>query len=319
MRSLSNSQTARAALKLLDPSIKLILCGKDGYSDWDRYVLQKCLRWIDMHSIHYYSMGNTHWKNISSVYGAERALQICSSLIDLARCEFDMSCYPEVDLISTRPKSKQRPTICFDEWNVWDPERAPGNKGAEERYTLSDALAVAVWLNVFVRNSKELGMATIAQSVNVISPLMTTANGIWRQTTYFPLYLFAKYMHGKTVAAHVRSEVYIGETFPEWIGSTVPVPTLDVSAALSEDGWMNLAVVNSNDTRAQTASLNGLKVRDGAEVEVHTVGGGEQFGAMDSNGESAEKIRIREGRWDGKGGVYKFEKLSFTLLRWQPR
>jgi alpha-L-arabinofuranosidase len=53
---------------------------------------------------------------------------------------------------------------------VWDPERAPGEQGAEELYTLSDALAVAVWLNVFVRQSRHLGMANIAQSVNVISP-----------------------------------------------------------------------------------------------------------------------------------------------------
>ena len=42
------------------------------------------------------------------------------------------------------------------------------------RYTLSDALAVGVWLNVFVRQSKYIGMANIAQSVNVIAPLMTT-------------------------------------------------------------------------------------------------------------------------------------------------
>ncbi|KAJ4204545.1 hypothetical protein NW759_014882 [Fusarium solani] len=66
-------QGARA-LKLLDPSIQLILCGKDGYSDWDRYTLQQCVRWVDMHSIHYYSMGKGHYINISSVYGAERAI-----------------------------------------------------------------------------------------------------------------------------------------------------------------------------------------------------------------------------------------------------
>jgi alpha-N-arabinofuranosidase len=38
-------------------------------------------------------------------------------------------------------------------------------------------LAVAVWLNVFVRQSKYIGMATVAQSVNVIAPLMANARG----------------------------------------------------------------------------------------------------------------------------------------------
>jgi alpha-N-arabinofuranosidase len=47
--------TFDTALKLLDPSIQLILCGKNGHSDWDRYVLQKCIKWTDMHSIHMYT------------------------------------------------------------------------------------------------------------------------------------------------------------------------------------------------------------------------------------------------------------------------
>lgn len=269
-----------------------------------------------MHSIHYYSMGQTHSKNISSVYAAERAIQVCSSLIDLARCEFDLSCFPDVELISTKPKSKKRPTICLDEWNVWDPERAPGDKGAEEKYTLSDGLAVAVWLNILVRNSKELGMATIAQSVNVIAPLMTTPNGVWRQTTYFPLYLFSKYMQGKAVSVQVRSRVYTGETFPQWVASTVPVPTLDVSAVLSEDGWMNLAVVNTDEQTTQNVDLSGIKVKEGEKVKVYTVGGS-QYGVMDTNSENNEQIGIQESEWDTKTTTYAFEKLSFTLLRWK--
>ncbi|RMJ19151.1 putative alpha-L-arabinofuranosidase C [Fusarium euwallaceae] len=305
-------QWARA-LKLLDPSIQLILCGKDGYSDWDRYTLQQCVRWVDMHSIHYYSMGRGHYTNISSVYGAERAIQICSSLIDLARCEFDMSAYPEVERINSKPLGKKRPTICFDEWNVWDPERAPGNKGAEEQYSLSDGLAVAIWLNVFIRNSKELGMATIAQSVNVIAPLMTTPRGVWKQTTYFPLLLFSKYMRGKSVAVHVRSGTYEGPTWPEWIESTCKVPNLDASAAIDEDGWMNVAVVNSDEEKTLSTKLDGIKV--GTEVQVFTVGG-ETFCASDANSEGNERVRIRETTWTS-GESFRFERLSFTLLRWK--
>ncbi|KAH8694474.1 glycoside hydrolase superfamily [Ilyonectria robusta] len=293
-------QWARA-FKLLDPSITLILCGKDGYSDWDRYTLQQCIRWVDMHSIHFYSMGKGHYTNISSVYAAERAIQVCSSLIDLARCEFDLSHFPD------------RPTICFDEWNVWDPERAPGNKGAEELYTLSDGLAVAIWLNIFIRNAKELGMATIAQSVNVIAPLMTTPKGVWKQTTYFPLLLFSKYMRGKSVSVHVRTEAYQGKTFPEWVESTCVVPKLDVSAAV-DDGWTNVAVVNTDDTKSFATQFVGIE--KGVEVQVFSMGG-EEFVATDANSEEDERITIRESTWIATGDVYTFERLSFTLLRWK--
>ena len=66
------------ALKLLDPSIKLILCGKEGPTTWDAYVLKECMRWephalggsaekalIDMHSIHLYTAAQGHLENVT--------------------------------------------------------------------------------------------------------------------------------------------------------------------------------------------------------------------------------------------------------------
>ncbi|CAI4217664.1 unnamed protein product [Parascedosporium putredinis] len=244
------------ALKLQDPSIQLILCGRDGCSDWDRYVLQECIRWVDMHSIHYYSQGKSHYQNVTSPYAAERAIQVTSALIDLARCEIDLSPFPDVGRITTGPRSSHRPKICFDEWNIWDPERAPGDKGAEQEYTLSDGLAMAVWLNIFIRNSKDLGMATVAQSVNVISPLMTSPTGLFKQPTYWPLLLFSKYMRGKSIAVHVRCTAYQGKTSPEWLQSTCDIPKLDVSAAIDGE-WINLAVVNVDDEKSYKTTIGG--------------------------------------------------------------
>lgn len=233
-----------------------------------------------------------------------------SAMIDLARCDFDYEGYMS-GVIDTSAKKVTRPTICFDEWNVWNPSRAPGDKGAEELYDLSDMLAVAVWLNVFIRQSKHIGMATVAQSVNVISPLMTTERGLIKQTTYWPLYLFSKYMRGKTLATHVRSDAYEGGTMPEWLQSTSDLPMMDVSAALSEDGYINLAVVNLNETQARSTSLPEIK----GEVQVFTVGG-EKNSIGDNNQEGNEKVAIKESVWDGKG-KFTFEKASFTLLRWK--
>lgn len=52
---------------------------------------------------------------------AERAIEITAGLIDLARIENKV------------PNTVARQTICFDEWNVWDPVRAPGEDGGEEK------------------------------------------------------------------------------------------------------------------------------------------------------------------------------------------
>ena len=180
------------------------------------------------------------------------------------------------------------------------------------RYTLSDALAVGVWLNVFVRQSKYIGMANIAQSVNVIAPLMTTKNGIIKQTTWWPWLLFCKYMRGHTVAVHVQSSEYEGPTKPAWVQTAIETPFLDVSAAVSDDGVVTLAVVNVHESRSFETRLDGIPA--GTAVDVYTVDG-PSVGSINT----AEKttVGVTESKWDGKG-PYTFPKASLTMLRWKP-
>jgi alpha-L-arabinofuranosidase len=44
--------------------------------------------------------------------------------------------------------------------------------GLQQHYNFSDALAMASWLNLFVRQSDIVAIACLAQSVNVIAPLL---------------------------------------------------------------------------------------------------------------------------------------------------
>ncbi|KAF2808756.1 glycoside hydrolase [Mytilinidion resinicola] len=299
------------ALKLLDPSIELILCGETGFSSWDTYVLKECIKFdlhglggsntaslISMHSIHIYTASETHLPNATAPRAAERAIEITTGLIDLARIENGV------------PPSVPRQTICFDEWNVWDPARAPGEDGAEERYTLSDALAVSVWLNVFIRQSKHVGMANIAQSVNVISPLMTTKTGLVKQTTWWPLLLFSKYMRGHTLSVHVACGEYEGPTEPAWIRGTIETPFLDASATIDDSGWVSLAVVNIHETSAFETLLEGMNTED---VVVYTVTG---TNVKVVNTDGHQEVGIQETKWDGKGTI-SFPKHSLTMLRWR--
>ena len=129
---------------------------------------------------------------------------------------------------------------------------------------------MAVWLNVFIRQSKYIGMANIAQSVNVISPLMTSKTGIVKQTTWWPLLLFSKYMRGYNLAVNVNCAEYEGRTEPAWIRGTIETPWLDVSAAISEDNWVNLAVVNIHESQGFNVQLQGMASTD---VDVYTVSG----------------------------------------------
>lgn len=279
-------------------------------------MLKECVKWdvhglsgnntkslIDMHSIHIYTADKEHLPNATAPRAAERAIQMTMSLIDLARIENKV------------PPTVPRQTICFDEWNVWDPVRAPGEQGAEEKYTLSDALAVSVFLNAFIRQAGSMGMANIAQSVNVISPLMTMKDGILKQTTWWPLLLFSKYMRGSAIALNVRSPEYNGRTNPEWIRGTIETPFLDCSASISEDGWVALAVVNLSEEKNYKVRL---EVGGGGEVLVYTVAG-ENVQVKNTEGE--QRVGIDESKWnvgkDGEEGMFVFKKHSLTMLRWR--
>ena len=66
--------------------------------------------------------------------------------------------------------------------------------GVEERYNLSDALAVATYLNGFIRHCRTVRIANLAQLVNAIAPIFTSPQGLFLQTIYHPLRLYAEHM-----------------------------------------------------------------------------------------------------------------------------
>lgn len=154
-------------------------------------------------------------------------------------------------------------------------------------------------------------MANIAQSVNVISPLTTTKTGLIKHTTWWPLLLFRKYMRGEALAVHVRCSEYQGLTEPKWIRGSIETPWLDVSASVSSDGWVTLAVVNIHETRDIETKIKGVPSDSKINVFVVT---GNNTGVV--NTEDKQEVGVTEGDWDGKGH-YTFQKHSLTMLRWK--
>ena len=98
--------------------------------------------------------------------------------------------------------------IAWDEWNVWYRARGNTQRGRrilEERYNLEDALVVATFLNSFVNHAHIVKIANMAQLVNVIAPIFTNEKGMFLQTIYYPLQLFANNTKGKALDLFVDS------------------------------------------------------------------------------------------------------------------
>jgi alpha-N-arabinofuranosidase len=297
-----------AVMKWTDPTIELVSCGELGWTDWDRTVVDGLAPFVRYHSVHLYTGSSDHYHNVFQPHQADRALRICESMIERAR-------YIQ--------KIEHPIGIAFDEWNVWYRERGR-TSGLEEKYDLSDALAVATFLNVFIRHCRLVEIANYAQMVNVIAPMITSSDGLYLQTVYHPLRLYAEHMQAVALDVFVLSPRHAlaaeppARTDRSWnVSDLGPFDLLDVSATVDEAGReLCLAVVNrSLDESPSTTVEVGGRVLSG-EVRVYEVNGPNVRAS--NSFEHPDAVSVRSGLLppvSGERFEYTFPAHSLTVLR----
>jgi alpha-N-arabinofuranosidase len=176
------------AIRMLDPTAKLVSCGHSGWTDWDARVIDGLAPLVDLHSIHIYTGADDYWTDVLAPHAAERAITTASTLLRRATYNQNLP---------------RMPRLAYDEWNVWFREMGDG---LEERYSFPDALAVGTYLNIFVRNCAWVRMANLAQLVNVIAPVVTTPETAVVQLIYYPFLLHSEGHLDLAVDAHVAGE-----------------------------------------------------------------------------------------------------------------
>jgi alpha-N-arabinofuranosidase len=283
------------ALRRTDPTIELVSCGRDGWSDWDREVIDGLVRHVDHHSIHIYTGSPDYWSNVLAPHQAERALRICRSLIERARyCQ-------RVD---------REVGIAYDEWNVWFRERGE-RSGLEERYTLADALAVATYLNVFVRRCAGLRMANLAQLVNVIAPILTSPDGLLLQSIYHPFRLCAEHVREVALDPLVRCEMVAhadppNAPWPHRVGDLGPFPVLDVAATRDAAATaLTATVVNRSPHSVIRATLELDRPAAATGATVHLVHGDSPEAI--NTFEAPERVSVRTRQVAAPGGRLELE------------
>ena len=224
---------------------------------------------IDWYSIHLYTGQADHYTTVFQSHQAERAIRICAALIERARYTQRL----------THPIQ-----IAFDEWNVWYRTRTDEDRksGIEERYSLSDALAVATYLHGFIRHCRVVRMANLAQLVNAIAPIFTSRTGLFLQTIYHPLRLYVEHMRPLALDVHVDAPTH--ELPPgleerthgrvHRVADLGPFPLLDVVATCDESGReLMIGVVNRDRDRPHRATIDLGGATATGEVLVSEVNG----------------------------------------------
>jgi alpha-L-arabinofuranosidase len=208
-------ETAKA-MRAVDPSIKLVASGSSNYGanadwiGWNRTVLQTLRNQVDYIAIHTYIANREN--DLERYLGGwqltvDRYIDTTAALINEVRAGPD-----------------PRPIyIAYDEWNVW--YRTGNKEKLEEVYNFEDALAMGMFFNAFFRRADVVKMANLAQMVNVIAPIMTSKQGLFLQTTYFPIVEYGKQRGNTALDAWVSAPTYRIQNRPQ------EVKYLDVSAS----------------------------------------------------------------------------------------
>jgi alpha-N-arabinofuranosidase len=289
-------------MKWTDPNIHLIAAGSSNFgagadwTDWNRTVLSYLKRHADYLSLHMYvgNAGNDFGEFLASSVLLDERIEISEGTIRAA--------------LQGEPASRKI-YIAWDEWNVW--YRARGNKERgrrilEERYNLEDALVVATMLNSFVNHSHIVKIANMAQMVNVIAPMFSNDKGLFLQTIYYPLQMFATNSRGKALQLFIDSPHYKTKRVDG-------VPYLDASAAY-DNGMLVLNVVNRHQTQAIETEFEAEDKTFAGSVEVSEVNGPD---IKAENDFGVTKVQSLPGnaRAEGKKLRYRFPAHSYTMLR----
>jgi len=199
--------------------------------------------------------------------------------------------------------------IAWDEWNVWYRARGNQQRGRrilEEHYNLEDALVVATFLNTFVNHAQSVKMANMAQLVNVIAPIFTNEQGLFLQTIYHPLQLFANNTRGKALDLFVDSPKYKSRRFDD-------IPYLNTSAAY-ENGSLVINVVNRHKDQPIEAEFELEDKQFTGPVSVSEVNGPD-IKAENDFGKMPVKVTERTAAADGRKTRVKFAPHSYTMLK----
>ena len=237
------------AIRMLDPGAKLVGCGETGLTDWDAVVTDGLAGLVDYHSIHIYTGSDDYWTNVLQPHQAERAIAATAALIDRA---------------AYLKGTVAKPAIAYDEWNVWYrsmPEDT-GRGDLAERYTFDDAIAVATYLNIFVRHCDRVKMANLAQLVNAIAPVVTTDTAAGVQPIYYPFLLHARAALDEAAdvrvdGPRVSPDLPAGASrWPHRIADLGPFSLVDAAASVSTDRRsLAVTLVNRAPDAADDASL----------------------------------------------------------------
>lgn len=305
-------------LKQADRSIKLIACGHTS-RDWN-YKFMEALRdhihLVDYLSIHYY-FGNAQRYGNDVEFSDEQYLNL---LFDVQHLEYQIQ--QAAFIVDFFSEGRKDIGIAVDEWGVWHPQ-ATVESGLYQQNTLRDAILAASVLNLFIRFSRKVWMANIAQAVNVLQSIcLTKGEKTILTPTYHVFNIYQPHMGKIALKADVESPVIREPSEKDYVARQrfqrrlKPLKALDAAASISRDE-SNLVITVVNQSLDEDldvkVTLSGNREFQGGSLAVINAVDVRAYNDFDL----PDNVRVREEGLEaarGKEFTFRSERHSVSRL-----
>ena len=183
------------AMKWVDPTIKLVVCGLQDDCDWNVEALKRLYKMADYISSHVYAVGwgafgrDNYVENLYVPQYMEKQNNMIKASIIVAQNDDD-----------------NRIKIAWDEWNLfgWLVDGVDDDRS----YDLHNAVITALILNFFIKNSDSIGMANYSTFVNLNGALSVKPDGVVKRPQYYVFELMANNTGSQLADTRVICDAY---------------------------------------------------------------------------------------------------------------
>ena len=242
-----------------DKAVYKIACGpgtsieKPDYN-WTKVLMEKAARYMDGLSLHYYTVPGDDWRKKGSATDFTEE----EYLVTVAKAYFMETLVRNHGAIMDIYDPEKRIGLIVDEWGTWFDVEPGTNPGfLYQQSTMRDAMVAGLTLNVFNKHADRVKMANIAQLINVLQSVILTDGAKMILTPTYHVFEMYKAHQGACV---VESSI----ATPTFTSAGIETPVVTESASVSEDGAVNITIVNSD---AHSATPIELRI-DGGLYEI---------------------------------------------------
>ena len=271
-----------------------IACGShDTNYDWTRVVMEKTCgergNSLDGLSLHYYTVpGEWAHKGSATNFSEDEWL------ITMRKAYFMDELVRKHGAIMDEFDPKQKVSLVVDEWGTWFDVEPGTNPGfLYQQNSLRDALVAAVHFNIFNNYAERIGMANIAQTINVLQSVILTEGAKMLLTpTYHAFDMYKVHHDAVKLPVHVESDgCSLG------FGS---IPAVSASASEDDQGKVHVSLTNIDPKNEQAVRLEfrGLspRVTSGQIITSPNMGDHNTF-------DEGDKVKISEFKGTVAEGV----------------